>query len=140
MKIKELVSKSIEELKKDLIAFKKELFNLRFRKVQGQVDKTHRVRQVKKTVARINTLLREMELGIKKKEKKIKKSVIKEKIEKAPKEEVVKEVKKEIASEKDDKAKVNVKGKISKEKKPKKEDKKHKEDKKQKIIKDKKNA
>ena len=64
MKIKELRVKSAEELGKDFIVFKKELFNLRFQKVQGQVEKTHRVRQLKKTVARVKTLLNETKLGI----------------------------------------------------------------------------
>ena len=57
MKIKELRSKSVEELKKMLVTSKKELFNLRFQKACGQMKKTHRVRQVRRSVARINTLL-----------------------------------------------------------------------------------
>ena len=116
MKIKELRSKSIEELRKDLVTFKKELFNLRFQKVHGQVDKTHRVKQVRRAVARVKTLLQEMVLGIKKQDKKIKKPVVK------------KEIKKEVAPKKETKVKAEVKKKAE----PK--------DKKQKIIKDKKNA
>jgi large subunit ribosomal protein L29 len=65
MKTKELRNKSAEELQKDFVAFKKELFNLRFQKVQGQVAKTHRIKQLKKAVARIQTLLKELVLGIK---------------------------------------------------------------------------
>jgi large subunit ribosomal protein L29 len=120
MKIKELRSKSIEELRKDLAAFKKELFNLRFQKVQGQADKTHRVKQVRRAVARVKTLLQEMVLGIKKQDKKIKKPVIK------------KEIKKEVAPKKDAKKETEVKAEVKKKAEPK--------DKKQKIIKDKKNA
>lgn len=57
MKMEELKNKSVDELKKVLISFKKELFNLRFQKVYGQLEKTHRTRIVKKSVARIHTLL-----------------------------------------------------------------------------------
>lgn len=62
MKTKDLRKKSVEELNKDLLAFKKELFNLRFQSVYGSLTKPHRVGQVKTAVARIKTLLREMDL------------------------------------------------------------------------------
>jgi large subunit ribosomal protein L29 len=74
MKTKDFRAKAPEELQKDFIAFKKELFNLRFQKVQGAIEKTHRVRQLKRAVAKVSTLLNEIKLGIKleKKEKKVK--------------------------------------------------------------------
>jgi large subunit ribosomal protein L29 len=71
MKIKELRNKSEAELQKDLIAFKKELFNLRFQKVQGHVEKPHRTREVRRAVARVKTLLSALNLAAKT-EKKVK--------------------------------------------------------------------
>jgi large subunit ribosomal protein L29 len=65
MKTKDFRAKAPEELQKDFIAFKKELFNLRFQKVQGAIEKTHRVRQLKRAVAKVSTLLNEIKLGIK---------------------------------------------------------------------------
>jgi large subunit ribosomal protein L29 len=45
-----------------LVAAKQESFNLRFRHVTGQLDNTSRLREVRKQVARINTLLRAKEI------------------------------------------------------------------------------
>ena len=59
MKIKELKSKKLPELKKSLLEFKKELFNLRFQKTSGELTKTHRIRYIKRSVAKINTVLNE---------------------------------------------------------------------------------
>jgi large subunit ribosomal protein L29 len=50
----------VEELKKA----KEELFNLRFQSATGQLDNHGRMRAVKRDIARINTVLRERELGI----------------------------------------------------------------------------
>lgn len=57
MKIKELREKKAPELEKSLLEFKKELFNLRFQKVSGELTKTHRIRYIRRSIARINTLL-----------------------------------------------------------------------------------
>lgn len=57
MKFEELKGKTADELKKLLVESKKELFNLRFQKVSGELEKTHRVSIVRKTVARIKTLM-----------------------------------------------------------------------------------
>ena len=57
MKAKELLDKSAEDLKSDLIALKKEQFNLRFQKAGGQLENTARVRQVRRDIARIKTVL-----------------------------------------------------------------------------------
>jgi len=57
MKIKELRTKNTQDLNKSLVEFKKELFNLRFQKVSGQLTKTHRIRYIRRSVAKINTLL-----------------------------------------------------------------------------------
>ena len=57
MKAKELLDKSAEDLKSDLIALKKEQFNLRFQKAGGQLENTARVRQVRRDIARIKTVM-----------------------------------------------------------------------------------
>lgn len=57
MKIKELREKKIPELEKTLLEFKKELFNLRFQKVSGELTKTHRIRYIRRSIAKISTLL-----------------------------------------------------------------------------------
>ncbi|WP_341789518.1 50S ribosomal protein L29 [Rickettsia endosymbiont of Polydrusus tereticollis] len=54
---KELAPKTIEELNKNLIALKKELFNLRFQQTLGELKNTSRFSFVKKSIARIKTEL-----------------------------------------------------------------------------------
>ena len=58
MSAAELRTKSADELKDALIALRKEQFNLRFQKASGQLENTARVRQVRREIARIKTLLR----------------------------------------------------------------------------------
>tara|TARA_A100001011_G_scaffold67116_1_gene68309 strand:- start:55 stop:282 length:228 start_codon:yes stop_codon:yes gene_type:complete len=57
MKIKEIVDKSAEELKEELVKFKKEAFNLRFQKAGGQLENTARVKFVRRSIAQILTVL-----------------------------------------------------------------------------------
>ena len=57
MKIKDIRDKSIEELEEELQKLKKESFNLRFQKAGGQLENTARVRFVRRTIARILTVL-----------------------------------------------------------------------------------
>ena len=57
MKIKEIVDKSNEELKDELIKLKKEAFNLRFQKAGGQLENTARVRFVRRSIAQVLTVL-----------------------------------------------------------------------------------
>jgi len=57
---------SIEELNSNLSDFKEELRNLRFNKVIGQVANTARVKIVRRSIARINTILNEYKLNIRK--------------------------------------------------------------------------
>ncbi len=57
MKIEELKTKSEEELTAELDNLKKESFNLRFQQATGQLENTSRVRQVRRAVARVKTLL-----------------------------------------------------------------------------------
>lgn len=58
MKAVDLRTKSLDELKDSLMALKKEQFNLRFQKASGQLENTARVRQVRRDIARIKTLLK----------------------------------------------------------------------------------
>jgi len=59
MKAAELRGRSRDELKEQLLELKKEQFNLRFQKATGQLENTARVRQVRRDVARIKTILAE---------------------------------------------------------------------------------
>ena len=58
----ELNAKSLEELQSDLVAAKKELFNLRFQHVTGQLENPVKMRELKRNIARVKTILREKEL------------------------------------------------------------------------------
>ncbi|MCI8771499.1 MAG: 50S ribosomal protein L29 [Lachnospiraceae bacterium] len=55
--MEELKGKSVAELNEDLVAAKKELFNLRFQNATNQLDNTSRIKEVKKNIARIQTVL-----------------------------------------------------------------------------------
>ncbi len=57
MKIDDLKTKSEDELKAELDSLKKEAFNLRFQQATGQLENTARVRQVRRSVARVKTIL-----------------------------------------------------------------------------------
>ena len=57
--VNELKGKSVEELNEELVAAKKELFNLRFQKATNQLDNTSRIKEVRKNIARIQTLITE---------------------------------------------------------------------------------
>ena len=57
--VQELKGKSVEELNEELVAAKKELFNLRFQNATNQLDNTSRIREVRKNIARIQTVLTE---------------------------------------------------------------------------------
>ncbi len=58
MKFEEVRGLTPDQLSETLINLKKEQFNLRFQKATGQIEKTHRVDQVRKDIARIKTVLR----------------------------------------------------------------------------------
>lgn len=64
MKARELRDLTIDELREKYKELKKELFNLRFQKAVGQLGNPMRIRQVKRDIARIKTIIREKELGI----------------------------------------------------------------------------
>ncbi len=57
-KASELQSKSIEELNGELADLKKEQFNLRFQQATNQLENTARVRQVRRSIARIQTVVK----------------------------------------------------------------------------------
>ncbi|MDR0406329.1 MAG: 50S ribosomal protein L29 [Clostridiales bacterium] len=59
MKISKLRDLSVTELEEQLRTSKTELFNLRFQQATNQLDNPMRIVEVKKTIARINTLLKE---------------------------------------------------------------------------------
>ena len=53
----ELKAKSVAELNEELVAAKKELFNLRFQNATNQLDNTSRITDVRKNIARIQTVI-----------------------------------------------------------------------------------
>ena len=57
--VNELRGKSVEEVNEELVAAKKELFNLRFQNATNQLDNTSRIKEVRKNIARIQTLITE---------------------------------------------------------------------------------
>lgn len=59
MKATDLRTKTPDELKTELLALKKEAFNLRFQRASGQLENTARVTQVRRDIARIQTVLNE---------------------------------------------------------------------------------
>ena len=58
MKIDEVRKMTPDQLQDQLLSLKKEQFNLRFQAATGQIEKTHRVNEVRKDIARIKTVLR----------------------------------------------------------------------------------
>ena len=57
--VEELKNKSNTELQEDLVAAKKELFNLRFQNATNQLDNTGRIKEVRRNIARIKTVITE---------------------------------------------------------------------------------
>ena len=57
MKPADMRAKSADELKDQLVTLRKEAFNLRFQAASGQLENTARVRQVRRDIARIKTIL-----------------------------------------------------------------------------------
>ena len=55
--VNDLKAKSAAELANDLVAAKKELFNLRFQNATNQLDNTARIKEVRKNIARIQTVI-----------------------------------------------------------------------------------
>ncbi|MDI3298963.1 MAG: 50S ribosomal protein L29 [Bacillota bacterium] len=63
MKAKELAELSDAELEKQIRDLKSELFNLRFQHATGQLENPMRLRQVRRDIARVKTVLRQRELA-----------------------------------------------------------------------------
>ena len=59
--LEELKTLSVADLNEELVAAKKELFNLRFQNATNQLDNTSRIKEVRKNIARIQTVITEKE-------------------------------------------------------------------------------
>ena len=57
--VEDLKAKSVAELNEELVAAKKQLFNLRFQNATNQLDNTSRIKEVRKNIARIQTVITE---------------------------------------------------------------------------------
>ena len=55
----EIGDMTTDQLNEELVRLKKEQFNLRFQKATGQLENTHRIREVRRTVARVMTALKQ---------------------------------------------------------------------------------
>lgn len=108
MKASELRELSVTELETKISEVKKNLFNLKFQKASGQLDNPMKIKNLKRDIARIETVAREKEIGIKTTTEKEK-----EKTSKDKKPEKLKEIKKD----KETKAKETAKKAVKKEKK-----------------------
>ncbi|GAA5102801.1 50S ribosomal protein L29 [Bartonella acomydis] len=59
MRATELRAQTLDQMKDELAKLKKEQFNLRFQKATGQLERTARVKQVRRDIARVKTVLRQ---------------------------------------------------------------------------------
>jgi len=64
MRARELRLKPDEEIREDLANYRQELFNLRFQSATEQIESPSRIRQLRRSIARAVTVMRERELGI----------------------------------------------------------------------------
>ena len=62
--LESLIDKSVDELNVELVNAKKELFNLRFQNATNQLDNTARIREVRKNIARIQTVMTQRQRGL----------------------------------------------------------------------------
>ena len=60
----DIKGKSVEELNLELVSAKRELFNLRFQNATNQLNNTSRISDVRKNIARINTLITKKTMGL----------------------------------------------------------------------------
>ena len=63
MKAADVKQKSNDELAEQLIDLRKESFNLRFQRASGQLENTGRVRQVRRDIARVKTIIKERSMS-----------------------------------------------------------------------------
>ena len=64
MKAKEIRELTTAEIEQNVKSMKEELFNLRFQLATGQLENTARIKEVKRTIARLKTVVRERELSV----------------------------------------------------------------------------
>lgn len=64
MKANEIRDLTTAEIEQNVKSLKEELFNLRFQLATGQLENTARIREVKKSIARMKTVLRQRELSV----------------------------------------------------------------------------
>ncbi len=64
MKVAELRNKSDKELNEELLGLLREQFNLRMHKGSGQLSQNHRLKEVRRNIARVKTVLREKQAEI----------------------------------------------------------------------------
>ncbi len=64
MKAKEIKELTTAEIEQNVKSMKEELFNLRFQLATGQLENTARIKDVKRTIARLKTVARERELSV----------------------------------------------------------------------------
>lgn len=65
MKAKEIRTLTVEQLEDKLADLKKDLFNLRLQHATNQLDNVNKIKEVKRDIARVNTVLRELQLAAK---------------------------------------------------------------------------
>lgn len=63
MNVSELRAQALEELKSSLLELNKSQFNLRLQKGSGQLSQTHLLKQVRRDIARVKTVIREKKVG-----------------------------------------------------------------------------
>ena len=63
MEIDDIRAKSDDELGDELVSLKKEAFNLRFQQASGQLENTARMREVRRDIAKVNTIINERRRG-----------------------------------------------------------------------------
>ena len=61
--VEDLKTKSAAELNEELVAAKKDLFNLRFQNATNQLDNTSRIKEVRRNIARIQTVITQAQKG-----------------------------------------------------------------------------
>jgi len=64
MKVKDFREMDATELNQKISVLKEELFNLRFQLATGQLENPMRIKEVKKSIARVKTIQREQEIGV----------------------------------------------------------------------------
>ncbi len=64
MKVADLRTRTMDELDDELVRLKREALNLRFQAASGQLENTARIREVRRTIARIKTIARQKRAGV----------------------------------------------------------------------------